>query len=229
MVQLVEIPLEWANNIPGVAGVEDARFQVPETDDLQEAVDGTLPDEDDIRAVVDEALADIDPGDLVDLDLDQLDIGDLSADAVADAVLDRLDVDPGLFGPLSDPLDEVIDRAVREGLEALDQLDVDLGALDADALLELPGLVEDLQDDLDTIQETLDAVESPADALDVPTTSELRNNLEPALTAAVVDALPDPLTQDLETTAEELVALIEARLVDEELVAKLEAVLEEEA
>ena len=227
MVQLVEIPLEWANNIPGVAGVEDARFQVPETDDLADAVDGTLPDEDDIRAVVDEALSEIDPGDLVDVDLSQLDIGDLSADAVADAVLDRLDVEPGLFGPLSDPLDEVIDRAVREGLEALGELDVDLKALDADELLEIPGLVRDLQDDLDNIQAALDAVQSPADALDIPTTDELLDGLEPALTAAVVDALPDPVTQDLETTAEELVALIEARLVDDDLLTELQAELEE--
>jgi hypothetical protein len=229
MVQLVEIPLEWANNIPGVAGVEDARFQVPETDDLADAVDGTLPDEDDIRTVVDEALQNIDPGDLVDLDLDQLDIGDLSADAVADAVLDRLDVDPGLFGPLSDPLDEVIDRAVREGLEALDGLDVDLGALEAEELLDLPALVRDLQDDLDSIQEALDAVESQRDALDVPTTDELDDRLTTAVTTAIEDALPDVLTQDLETTAEKLVAHIEERLVDEELVAELEAVLEDEA
>ena len=146
MVQRVTIDLEWANSLPGVSGIDDITFDVPQVDDVVDGIDGTLPDEDDIREVVDEALQDIDPADLVDIDLSQLDISDLTAEAVADAVLDRLDVEPGLFGPLDDPLDQVIDRAVREGLEALDQLDVDLGALEGEALLDVPDLLEGLQD-----------------------------------------------------------------------------------
>jgi len=229
MVQQVTVPLEWANSIPGVAGIEDVEFAIPETDDLADAVDGTLPSEADIRDVIDEALADIDPADLVDVDLSRLDIGDLTADAVADAVLDRLDVEPGLFGPLDDPLDQVIDRAVRQGLEALGQLDVDLSALEGEALLDVPDLVRDLQDDVRDLQDTLAAVEDLPETLDVPTAEELTDGLPDAVATAVVDALPDPLTRDLETTAEELVALIEARLVSDDLVAELEAVLEEEA
>lgn len=229
MVQRITIPLSALNEIIGVSGIDDVSFDVPQVDDLEAAVDGTLPDEDDIRAVVDEALEEIDPADLVDIDLSQLDIGDLTADAVADAVLDRLDIQPGLFGPLDDPLDQVIDRAVREGLEALDQLDVDLGALEGEALLDVPDLVRDLQDDVRDLQDTLAAVERLPDELDVPDTDELAADLTDPLTAAVEDALPEPLTQDLETTAEELVALIEARLVDQELVDELEAVLEEGA
>jgi hypothetical protein len=227
MVQLVEIPLEWANNIPGVSGVEDARFQVPEVEDITEGVEETLPDEDDIRNAVADELAGIDPEDLIDVDLSELDLDALGADAVADAILDRLDIEPGLFGPLTDPLDEVIDRAVQEGLEALGELDVDLKALDADELLEIPDLVRDLHDDVRDLEEALDAVESPADALDVPTTDELDDRLTTAVTTAIEDALPDVLTQDLETTAEELVALIEERLVDEELRTELRAELEE--
>jgi hypothetical protein len=227
MVQLVEIPLEWANNIPGVSGVEDARFQVPEVEDITEGVEETLPDEDDIRNAVADELAGIDPEDLIDVDLSELDLDALGADAVADAILDRLDIEPGLFGPLTDPLDEVIDRAVQEGLEALGELDVDLKALDADELLEIPDLVRDLHDDVRDLEEALDAVESPADALDVPTTDELDDRLTTAVTTAIEDALPDVLTQDLETTAEELVALIEDRLVDDDLLNELRAELEE--
>jgi len=227
MVQRITIPLEWANNIPGVSGIEDVTFDVPQADDLVDGIDGTLPDEDDIREVVDEALESIDPADLVDIDLSQLDVGDLTADAVADAVLDQLDIQPGLFGPLDDPLDQVIDRAVREGLEALGQLDVDLGALEGEALLDVPDLVRDLQDDVDSLQDTLTALEDLPDEVDIPDTADLAADLTDPLTTAVVDALPSPLTQDLETTAEELVALIEARLVSDEVVAELEAALEE--
>jgi hypothetical protein len=227
MVQRVTIPLSALNEIIGVSGIEDVTFDVPQVDDIVDGIDGTLPDEADIREVVDEALESIDPADLVDIDLSQLDIGDLTADAVADAVLDRLDIQPGLFGPLDDPLDQVIDRAVREGLEALDQLDVDLGALEGEALLDVPDLVRDLQDDVAALEDTLAAVESLPDELAVPDTAELAADLADPLTTAVVDALPDPLTQDLETTADELAALIEARLVSDEVVAELKAVLEE--
>jgi hypothetical protein len=227
MVQRITIDLEWANSIPGVSGIEDVTFDVPQVDDVVDGIDGTLPDEADIREVVDEALQDIDPADLVDIDLSQLDIGDLTADAVADAVLDRLDIQPGLFGPLDDPLDQVIDRAVRDGLEGLDQLDVDLAALEGEALLDVPDRLEALQDDVSDLQDTLTAVERLPDEVDVPDTATLAADLTDPLTTAVVDALPDPLTQDLETTVDELVALIEDRLVDPELAAELEAALEE--
>jgi len=74
-------------------------------------------------------------------------------------VLDRLDVDEGLFGPIEEPLDAVIRDAVLQGLEQLDGLDVDLGALGGEDLLDVPEVVEDVRQDVQDALDTLDRLE----------------------------------------------------------------------
>ena len=216
MVSEVTIPLQWANQTPGVSGIDDVSFEIPETEDITQAIDRTLPDEDDIRQIIDEALQEIDPEDLITVDLGQLDVGDLSADAVADAVLDRLEITPGLFGPLEDPLDEVIERAVRQALGALDELDVDLGALEGEELLEVPNRLGDLRVDIRDLQEAVSRLRRLSEERSIPTADELATALEEPLQAAVEEALPDLLTQPIEETARDLTERILDNLVDDE-------------
>jgi len=159
MVETVRIPLSVLNNIPGPTGVEDVTFDVPQVEDLEEIVDDAVLGLDDVTdAVADEVDRVVD--DVIDGIEDELPEVDVpGADVVADAVLDRLDVDEGLFGPIEEPLDAVIRDAVLQGLEQLDGLDVDLGALGGEDLLDVPEIVEDVRQDVQDALDTLDRLE----------------------------------------------------------------------
>lgn len=198
MVDTVTLPLSALNGIPGVGGVEDVELELVEPQDIRDPIDDQVPTLDDIRAAVreeiDESLAD---GVLANVDT-QLDIDVPGADAVADAVLDRLDVEPGLFGPLDDPLDEVIDRAVREGLEDLDVLDVDLGALAEDDLVDLPDVVEEVQRDIQALIDDVQAVGDDLAEIDPPAQDDIQTAVEAGIRAAVpavdeTDLFTDPV------------------------------------
>jgi len=172
MTRQVTIPLEWANNIPGVAGVDDVVLEVVEADDVVDPVVDEVPDKDDNREAADEAIdSALADGVLADVD-ETLNVDVPGAEAVADAVLDRLDLAPGLFGPIDDPFDEVIRRAVRSALEDLPELDVDLGALDGEDLIDLPDVVDDLIDDVDGLID---------DVTDGLVSDEARQDLEDSL------------------------------------------------
>jgi len=147
------------NNVPGVSNVDDVTFEVPQTDDLEEIVDDAVLSLDDVTdAVADEVDRVVD--NVIDrLESEIPDVDVPGADVVADAVLDRLDVDEGLFGPIEQPLDAVIREAVLQGLEELDALDVDLGALDGGDLLDVPEVIEDVQADVQDALDTLDRLE----------------------------------------------------------------------
>jgi len=227
MVQRVTIPLEWANNIPGVSGVEDVSFQVPEVGDLVEAVDGTLPDVEDIREVVreelDEAVARIE--DEVNVNVGNLE--DLAADQIADAVLDRLDVEPGLFGPLSDPLDEVIRRAVRDGLEELEELDVSIEALDVDGLQAAIDTVADLPDRIDAVQDDVQTAVSRLEEFEVPAVEDIQAAVTTALTEALEELPGGTLLTDPDQFVDDQVDRIADRLVSDEAEEDLRAILED--
>lgn len=226
MAQQVEIPLDELNAIPGVSGVEPVTFDVPEVRDIETAVDDAVLSLDDVTAVVAEEVDRV-VDDVIDgLEEEIPDVDVPGADVVADAVLDRLDVDQGLFGPIEEPLDAVIDQAVRDGLESLEGLDVDLGALGGDDLLDLPGVVDDVQADIQSVLDTLDRLEeSVGDGpqLEFPNVEEIVANqlaeIEPAVDgegfftnpvgfgvalgrAAVEDAVDDETAQALSDAVE---------------------------
>jgi len=159
MVDRVEIPLSVLNNIPGPSGVEDVTFDIPQVSDLEEIVDDAVLGLEDVTdAVADEVDRVVD--DVIDgLESEIPDVDVPGADVVADAVLDRLDVDEGLFGPIEQPIDAVIRDAVLQGLEQLDGLDVDLGALGGEDLLDVPEVVEDVRQDVQDALDTLDRLE----------------------------------------------------------------------
>lgn len=146
MVQQVTIPLSWANNIPGVSGVDDVEFDVPEVEDLVDGVEDAVPDLDDIeqaveqivpaldeiveaiRAEIDDALDELN---LPDLDEDRIidEIQDAVGDAIQDLVLDPEELAEDVIDEIEDALPSVtvnveeIADAVAERLE--DQLDIE--------------------------------------------------------------------------------------------------------
>jgi len=175
MVQNVTIPLAWSNNIPGVSGISDVSFDVPQTDDIADEIDDTLPSLGEIRTAVreelDEAIdeldtaADVLPGDFQQSIDDAvqsafseaIDItGQIDVDLggiVQDAVLEALDVDEGLFGPLDSPIDDAFEAAVTAALDDLEELDIGL-----------PGI----EDRLYSLQQALEDIPTDAPDVDIP-------------------------------------------------------------
>ncbi len=82
MVQSVTIPLEWANVIPGVAGVEDAEFSVPTLADIEAAIDDLTLDLPDVEAAL---------SDFVDDVADQIDQAALDVDQLADRLVEEVE------------------------------------------------------------------------------------------------------------------------------------------
>jgi len=120
------------------AAEQHFQLELADEETIIDAIVGEVPTRSDIDETVREALQDsLADGVLDDIDGD-LDLDIPGAEAVADAVLDRLDVEPGLFGPLEEPLDVVLQEAVRDGLEDLGELDVGLPDLDGEDLVDLP-------------------------------------------------------------------------------------------
>jgi len=183
MSRQVTIPLEWSNNIPGVSGVDDVELEVVEASDVIDPILDEVPTRSDIDETVREALQDsLADGVLDDIDGD-LDLDIPGAEAVADAVLDRLDVEPGLFGPLEEPLDVVLQEAVRDGLEDLGELDVGLPDLDGEDLVDLPDVVDDLIDDVQDLIDDVGDLADEFDELEVPGLDDIRTEVEDGLRA----------------------------------------------
>lgn len=175
MVQTVNIPFSELNAFPGISGVDNVTFDVPELSDIEDAIEdatlglGSISDV--VREEIDDALEDF--GDVsvsVTEDFEQaiqqavntaiesaLDVsGELDVDlggVVEDAVQEALQVDEGLFGPLDQPIDEAFQQAVTNALSDLDELDIGLPSVE--------GTLEDIQQTLDSIEEGVGSVEIP--------------------------------------------------------------------
>lgn len=189
MAREVTVPLEWANNIPGVSGVDDVDLELVEADDVIDPILDEVPTRSDIDETVRSALQDSLADGVID-DLDgTLDVDVPGAETVADAVLDRLDVEPGLFGPLEEPLDVVLQEAVRDGLEDLGDLDVGLPELDGEDLVDLPDVVDDLIDDVRDVADDLEDLADDVTDIDPPGLEAIRETVDEALAEAgpVVD------------------------------------------
>jgi hypothetical protein len=228
MARQITIPLEWANNIPGVSGVDDVDLELAEEetiiDDIVDRVGSQEDTDQTVREAVQDSLAD---GVLDDRD-GTLDLDIPGADAVADAVLDRLDVEPGLFGPLEEPLDVVLQEAVRDGLEDLGDLDVGLPDLDGEDLVDLPDVVDDLIDD---VQDLIDDVGDLADQIDELAENGLGDvgqTLEDRLLAVGPEVDGAGLFTEPVAFVEAVVREAIDRQVSEEARQELEAVLDED-
>lgn len=186
MVQSVVIPTGALNAIPGISGVEDVRFDIPQLEDIVEEIDGTLPDADDIREEIEAALEEFEPvvevtDDVIDSIVDpiveeieaQTGIDFPTVDVIAQAVADEIgpigqgavDIDiQGVFGPLADDVEEGFGRLLQD---VPDQVDALLGG------------VSDVQDDVGEVLDRLDDLEVP----EVPDIPE-------AISEALADAEP---------------------------------------
>lgn len=220
MVQNITVPLEWANVIPGVSGVEDVEFSIPTLEDIIDAVvENTLD-----RTQLDEALeefvgdvvaeiqaAKIDTDQLLDDFIDELErrIDELLIDEeeIADLVVDRLNLEglvtdqvdiSGIFGPLTEDVVQAFEDVLNEVLGALDDLPEDLDSV-IDAINQV---IEDVDQLLERVpadfqQAVEDALEAVLEAtglddfLDDPV----------AFLVEVIETALDQLTD--ETTAEE--------------------------
>jgi len=167
MVQDVTIPLSWANNIPGVSGVEDVRFSIPEVSDLVAGVEDALPTGQDIREILRDEIPDL---------LRDVDVFDGELDVALDPIIDELD---DRLDDLVDDIQEEIDRAVADiDVPGLEDIEVDVGgslfavnedfvellaaALDEvdfveiDEFGDIEGLIEDVEGFLEEVRPLLD-------------------------------------------------------------------------
>jgi len=123
MAEDVDLPLSVLNALPGVSGVEDVGFQVPDPEDI-----GTVL-EDEIPPVVEQALEDVDPEDILE---DALDAGqdpqelaqDLATELPEQLEQVDIDVEAGLFGPTEEDLEELVSGTLEpdEPIEGVDAL-----------------------------------------------------------------------------------------------------------
>jgi len=186
MTQTFALPFGVLNAIPGISNIEDVEIEVLEPDDVVDAVTDATISVDDVVDGVREELDDV-ADELVDeLERQVPEVSVPGAEQVADAVLDRLEVEPGLFGPIEQPLDVLFQEAVEEALGNLGELDASLDDLDTAGLTEVPSVIDDVQADIQSVLDTLDRLEeSVGDGaqIDFP-------NVERVVTEALADAEP---------------------------------------
>jgi hypothetical protein len=222
MVQSITIPLSALNNIVGVSGVEDVSFDIPQLGDIREELDGTLPDVEDIREVVREELEAFAEDLNQELEVQVPDLEVPGADAVADAVLDRLDVTEGLFGPLDDPLDVVIRQAVLDGLEELGELDVGFEDLDLPDLSGVPETVDSIAESVDGLTDDVSALTEQLGETDLPSVSDVETATQTALTETLESLPGGQLLTDPEAFIDAQADRLVGRIVSEESVDALE-------
>jgi|AKVG01.1.fsa_nt_gi molybdopterin converting factor small subunit len=227
MVQTVTLPLSALNAIPGVSGLDDVTFDIPQVSDIEGAVDdvvGELRDRvQDLRRELDEGLDDV-----VEEVTDELDgledevaeavadeVGDVplpDEDDLTDAILDALDVDEGLFGPLDEPLDSVVENAVEDAVTGAADFGIDLTGL--------TGTVDD-------IQATVDDLTQGLEDLDTLGTDAVRRVVDDALDEVEPTVDDSGLFTDPVQFAVALATEAVDRAVDEDTQERLQAVLED--
>lgn len=186
MVQTVTIPLAWANNIPGVSGIQDVQFRVPELSDIEDTVDDLTVDIPDIEEVVRDSLEQVVLPEIPDAD----DLEDLIEEAIADIPVPGIDVDRLIDDVVSGVVAEV---PTLEGPGVNVDIDGVFGPLASDiqqGLLEaieaIAGIPDELPEDLETLAQGINQALEDLEQLDVPTLEE------------IADAVGDPFEDVLE-------------------------------
>lgn len=206
MVQTVTLPFGALNALPGVSGIQDVSFDIPQLSDIRDELDQAVPSLDEIREVIQE-------------EVDQLELGDgitvPTVEEIAEAVADRLDIPEfdGITVDIQGSLFDIESDFVDLLAAALDQADL-LDVSEFPTLQELERLLEDATADLSE--------------LDIPTVTDIGEEVESRLTAVLEDTLPEWVTLDLEDLVDRLTAEVEDRLVSEEARQELITALEED-
>jgi len=123
MAEDVDLPLSVLNALPGVSGVEDVGFQVPDPEDIGTALEEEIP------PVVKDALRDVDPeeiiGDAIDAGQDPQELAeDLATELPEQLEQVDVDIEAGLFGPTEEDLEGIISGTLEpdEPIEGVDAL-----------------------------------------------------------------------------------------------------------
>jgi len=219
MVDTVTVPLSSLNAIPGVQGIDDVTFDIPQVEDIVDAVVENTVDASDVgRAVVNEVRA----GNLPSPDLitDEIDraiesiVGDLDAsvtdlqtelEAFIDSSLGILETDvqnlrdavaadvEEIVGTVSSEFDSLASLVEDRVLPAVDGVEDALTDELADVRTNVETAIDESTDDLD------DAVEGVSGALASlgDTLGDVRDNV--ATLVANVETTLDRLPEDFET------------------------------
>jgi len=129
MVQAVEIPLSWANNIPGVSGISNVEFDIPQEADITAPILSDLPSINDIEEIVDEVTIDFSSVQTA-VSVNTPDVGQIVTaidEEVADPVVE-----------IGEDVEEVVTEAAEGAVEGIDQIIID-------SILEF---LEDVEEDI---------------------------------------------------------------------------------
>lgn len=205
MPQVVDIPLSWANNIPGVSGVEDVRFEVPTLGEIDQIIKDATLTVDDVQTALE--------GQLVEAFEDATVVDEL-ADALIDPLADEL----------AGALPEEVTIDIEGGLFDIEQDLVDLLSEAVENALEELGLLDELQA---IVEEALSVVAGEAFDLDVPTVQEIVDGVTDAIEGLLDDFFPGWVTMALGDLIDEVGRRLERRLVSTEASQALADVIEE--
>jgi len=227
MVQDVTIPLSWANNIPGVSGVEDVQFSIPEVEDLVAGVEDALPTGQDIRDILRDEIPDL---------LRDVDVFDGELDVALQPIIDELD---DRLDDLVDDIQDEIDRAVADlDIPALEDIEVDVGgslfAVNEDfvdllaAALDQADLVDVGQfPTVEEIVQPIEDVRSDIEALDIPETEELADEVVDRVADALQEFPGGDLLADPDQFIDDQIDRVTDGLVSEDVRQDLQDALEE--
>jgi len=167
MVQEVSIPLEWANNIPGVSGVQDVDFDVPDPEDIVEPIVAEIPTVADIATAVADELADLSEEIAEEIDIDIPDIDFPEVEVFAQEFIEALTDLEGFFGPVEGDFQRALQDVLGDPDLALEGLDLDFSPL----------------------QEAIEGLQADIEEFEVPDLGDIQDAAEDAV-RAVLDDVP---------------------------------------
>lgn len=198
------IPLEWANTIPGVSGVNDAQICVPTPEEIAFQAAQFL--------IEDVGLFDR--------------IREISEDVFADLPAPEITVDRGLFGDTVDNLEEAIQDTVAENIPELPDVQDDVSQLldDVGSLQDtLDGLAADVSEE---VTGPIEDVQSTLEELEVPTIEDIRTAIREEA-EEFLEGLPDgDLLTDLDSVVDRQIERVTSGLVSDETEEELEETIE---
>lgn len=223
MVQTYELPFGALNRLPGVSGIEDVVIEIPESEDIADAVEDAVPTLADIRQAVGE-------------EIDQLDTSfGLTGDAIDELVatlVEEIETSLDIDLPSSTELQELID--IVQDFPDLSDVTVDIdGSLFSveDEFVDLLALALDQVDFLDVSEfpsltevDTLvqEAIAEQVD-IDVPTLDDIDRVVQEAVEAVS----PDVNGAELFTEPVEFFRQVGIELADDLVSDEAEAELQE--
>jgi hypothetical protein len=142
----VDIPLSWANNVPGVSGINDVGFTVPTLAGIECTIKQAIPTIPQVRSTVREVL--------------QEELDGIPAPVV--------EVDEGLFGDTIDNLGEIVENTIEENIPELP--DVEQALQDIQDRLDqvVEDVVDDLSEPIEDAQQAIEDVQQDIGELDLP-------------------------------------------------------------